>query len=72
MGVKVRGQALARVEQACGQDKGSVMVMTGCGSVARARGQILTGNCFLWVKLTALEDADLVSEALSSEARAFV
>lgn len=48
------------------------MVMTGCGSVARARGQILTGNCFLWVKLTALEDADLVSEALSSDARAFV
>lgn len=46
--------------------------MTGCGSVARARGHILTGNCFLWVKLTALQDADLVSEALPSEARACV
>lgn len=46
--------------------------MTGCGSVARVRGQILTGNCFLCVKLTALEDADLVSEALSSEPSASV
>ena len=32
----------------------------GRQSVARARGQILTGNCFLCVKLTALEEADLV------------
>lgn len=43
------------------------MVMTGCRSVARVRGQMLTGNCFLCVKLTALEEADLVSEAFSSD-----
>lgn len=46
--------------------------MTGCHSVAGVRGQMLTGNCFLCVKLTALEEADLVSEALSSETSASV
>ena len=72
MVVRVRGQAVARVERACGRDKGSAVVMAGCGSAARVRGQIQTGNCFLWVKLTALEDADLVLEALSSGTTAFV
>lgn len=71
MVVRVRGQAVARAERACGRDKGLVVIMTGCRSVARVRGQILTGNCFLYVKLTAQEGADLVSEALSSEARTF-
>lgn len=46
--------------------------MTGCHSVAGVRGQMLTGNCFLCVKLTALEEAELVSEALSSETSASV
>lgn len=53
MVVRVRGQAVARVKGACGRDKGSVVVMTGCGSVAGVKGQILTGNCFLWVKLNS-------------------
>lgn len=48
------------------------MVMTGHQSVTRVRGQMLAGDCFLCVKLTAPEGADLVSEMSSSEASPFV